>query len=175
VSAENEKCQIILVISHNAERLFRVKESLKASGLSGEAKRTGPLRPLKRAFVMRRPVRTWVSGRWGATANRRPCGDRVDAVVDQVFAGDGPAYVAAFVIAAVWFALAAWLVSRVKLAHDRYSPDSSGEHATEPTSPCCGGRQLKEKHTRIRQKSAQEASFAVIWRTSADDRGAAFW
>jgi Na+/melibiose symporter-like transporter len=30
-------------------------------------------------------------------------------------AGPGPAYVAAFVVAAVWFVLAAWLVSRVKL------------------------------------------------------------
>ncbi|MGF6781794.1 MFS transporter [Paraburkholderia sp. GAS334] len=51
------------------------------------------------------------------------------------FAGAGPAYVTAFIVAAVWFALAAWLISRVKLVHDTYSPDSSGEHTTEPASP----------------------------------------
>jgi Na+/melibiose symporter-like transporter len=32
------------------------------------------------------------------------------------FAGAGPAYVAAFVVAAVWFVLAAWLVSRIRIA-----------------------------------------------------------
>jgi len=32
------------------------------------------------------------------------------------FAGAGPAYVVAFAIAAAWFVLAAWLVSRVRLA-----------------------------------------------------------
>jgi hypothetical protein len=34
----------------------------------------------------------------------------------KAFAGTGPAYVAAFVAAAVWFVLAAWLVSRVSIA-----------------------------------------------------------
>lgn len=35
-------------------------------------------------------------------------------------AGAGPAYVAAFVVAAVWFVLAAWLVSRIRIASPQH-------------------------------------------------------
>ncbi len=34
----------------------------------------------------------------------------------KAFAGAGPAYVVAFIVAAVWFVLAAWLVSRIRIA-----------------------------------------------------------
>jgi hypothetical protein len=37
------------------------------------------------------------------------------------FAGAGPAYVAAFVVAAVWFVLAAWLVSRIRIASRQHA------------------------------------------------------
>jgi Na+/melibiose symporter-like transporter len=38
----------------------------------------------------------------------------------KAFAGTGPAYVAAFVIAAGWFVLAAWLVSRIRIASPQH-------------------------------------------------------
>ncbi|RKT20424.1 hypothetical protein B0G69_3719 [Paraburkholderia sp. RAU2J] len=40
----------------------------------------------------------------------------------KAFAGPGPAYVLAFAVAAVWFVLADWLVSRVKLASGQDEP-----------------------------------------------------